>query len=129
MNDGSSSAKTMDERELFLVITAETGIPAYAVLSLAEVEDANAEGLSKSLKSSFTKVGMTIDHKHHEVGMCSDGAPVNVKLHCLIKDEIGEHYPAHTTELSMHDAFKKEPLNVESENDYVGIYYFFRRLI
>ena len=90
MNDGSSIVKTMDERKLFLVKTAETGIPTY-VLSLAEVEDANAEVLSKSLKSSFTKVGIMIDCKHHEVGMCSDGAAVNVKLHGLIKAEIGEH--------------------------------------
>ena len=52
MIDGSSCVKTMDEMKLFLVKTAETGIPTYAVLSLAEVEDANDEGLNKSLKSA-----------------------------------------------------------------------------
>ena len=73
-----------------------------------------------------------IDRKHHEVGTRSDGATVKVKWHGLIKAEIGEHYqlilcPALKIELSMHDAFKEEPLNVESENAYVGIYYYFIR--
>ena len=53
MNDGSSSAKTVDERELFLIKTVEAGLPRYSVLSLAEVAEATAEGVNGSLKSSF----------------------------------------------------------------------------
>ena len=44
MNDGSSSTKTMDEKELFLIKTAPSGIPKFSIMSLEEVEDADAEG-------------------------------------------------------------------------------------
>ena len=44
MNDGSGSAKTMDEKELFLMKTAAEGYPKYTVMSLEEPENAHAEG-------------------------------------------------------------------------------------
>ena len=43
MNDGSSSAKTLNEKELFLIKTASDGIPKFSMMSLEEPEDANAE--------------------------------------------------------------------------------------
>ena len=36
-NDGSSSAKTMDEKELFLIKNAPSGIPKFSIMSLEEV--------------------------------------------------------------------------------------------
>ena len=132
MNDGSSSAKTMNGRELFLIKTAAAGVPRYSVFSLAEVADATAEGLNESLKSSFEKININIDRKDHEIVMCADGVVVNIKYPWIIKEEIGEHYqlilcPAHKIELAMHDAFKNEPLNQDAEKDYVCVYCFFRR--
>ena len=64
--------------------------------------------------------------------MCTDGAPVNIHMHGLVKDELGNHhqlilFPAHKLELAMHDAFKTVPLNTKCENDSVNIYYFFKR--
>ena len=44
MNDGSGSAKTMDEKELFLMKTVAEGYPKYTVMSLEEPENAHAEG-------------------------------------------------------------------------------------
>ena len=63
--------------------------------------------------------------------MCPDGAPINVCMHGLLKDELGNHHqlilcPAHKLQLAMHDAFKTVPLNTECENDSVNIYYFFK---
>ena len=49
MNDGSSSAKTMDEKELFVMKTASTGTPTFTVIDLEEPEDADAVGLKKAM--------------------------------------------------------------------------------
>lgn len=55
INDGSSSAKTMDEKELFVMKSAPEGIPKFTVMSLEEPEDADAAGLKKVMKKSFEK--------------------------------------------------------------------------
>ena len=45
-NDGSSSSKTMDEKELFIMKSAPNGIIQFSIMSLEEPEEANAaEGL------------------------------------------------------------------------------------
>ena len=44
-NDGSSSAKTMDEKQLFIIKTAHKVEVKFSVMSLKEPEEANAEGL------------------------------------------------------------------------------------
>ena len=44
MNDGSSSAKTMDEKELFLMKTAGTGKPTFSLMSLAEPDETTVIG-------------------------------------------------------------------------------------
>ena len=67
-----------------------------------------------------------------EIGMCTDVAAVNVKLHRLVKSEIGEHYlltlcPGHKVELALHDAFKHSKLNTTTKKDYKDIYYFFKK--
>ncbi|XP_071958585.1 uncharacterized protein [Antedon mediterranea] len=81
LNDGSSSAKTMDEKELFLIKTAAFGVPTFNVMTLEEPSSTTAEGLKDALDSSFVKMNFTFDRKLKELGMCSDGAAVNLKLH------------------------------------------------
>ena len=92
MNDGSSSAKTHDEKELFLMKTAADGIPKFSIMSLEEPDDADAEGLKVAMDKSFEKLALTINRRDHEIGMCADGAAVNFVLYELVKAEIGEHY-------------------------------------
>ena len=132
MNDGSSSAKTMDEKELFKIKTAPSGIPKFSFMSLEEVEDVDAEGLKVALEKSHEKSSLTKERKLQEVGMRTDGVPVSVCMHELVKEELGNHHqlilcPAHKLELGIHDAFKTVPLNTKCENDSVNIYYFFKR--
>ena len=52
-NDGSSSAKTMDEKELFIMKSAHDGIVKF--MSLEEPEEANAEGLKAASENSIKK--------------------------------------------------------------------------
>ena len=64
--------------------------------------------------------------------MCTDGAPVNVKMHRLIKNELGEHYlltlcPAHKIELAIKDVFELSNLNNDCNTDYVNIFYLFKK--
>ena len=131
MSDGSSSTKTMDEKELFLMKTASTGVPKFSVISLEEVENAHAEGLKLAMENSVGKLNLTVDRKDKELGICTDGAAVNVKMHRLIKEEMGEHEfilcPPHKVELAINDAFKEVPIELEVNKDYVNIYYFFKR--
>ena len=59
--------------------------------------------------------------------MCTDGAPVNIKMHKLIKTELGEHYlltlrPAHKIRLALQDAFESSDLNNDCNMDYVNIF-------
>ena len=49
LNDGSSSAKTTDEKEIFLITTAAKGTPKFEVMSLEEPKSCDAEGLKESL--------------------------------------------------------------------------------
>ena len=46
--DGSSSAKTMDEKELYVVKTYDNGKARFDVLALEQPDDANANGLKDS---------------------------------------------------------------------------------
>ena len=59
MNGGSSSAKMMDEKELFLFKTASSGTPKFSIMSLEEVETADAEGLKVVLEKSVSKLNLT----------------------------------------------------------------------
>ena len=66
-NDGSSSAKTMDEKELFIIKTARKGEVKFSIMSLEEPEEVNAEGLKKTLENSILKLGLNIERKNREV--------------------------------------------------------------
>ena len=132
MNDGSSSAKTMDEKELFFNKNCSLWYFNFSIMNLEEVKDADVEGLKVALQKSLEKLSLTKERKLQEICMCTDGAPVNVRMHELVKEEFGDHHqlilcPAHKLELAIHDAFKTVPLNAECENDSVNIYYFFKR--
>ena len=90
INDGSSSAKTMDEKKLFLIKTASSGTPKFSIKSLEEVEDADA-GLKVVLEKSVNKLNLTKDRRLQEIGMCTDG-PVNIKMYEMVKEELGNHH-------------------------------------
>ena len=132
MNDGSSSAKTMDEKELFLMKSAAEGYPKYTVMSLEEPENAHAEGLKRAMENSFEKLNLIPPRKNKELGMCTDVASVNVALHRLVKEEMGEHYllglcPSHKVELALTDAFKESTLNDKCDEDLRNTYYLFKK--
>ena len=64
--------------------------------------------------------------------MCTDGAPVNAKMHQLIQTELGEHYlltlcPAHKIELAIKDAFEQLDSNNNCNKGYVNVYYLFKK--
>ena len=64
--------------------------------------------------------------------MCTDGTPINVKMHQLIQTELGEHYlltlcSAHKIELAIKDTFKQSDLNNNCNKDYVNVYYLFKK--
>lgn len=92
MNDGSSSSKTLDEKELFLITTASEGIPKFSIMSLEEPEDANTDGLKTSMEHSFEKLELSVKRAEHEIGLGCDGASVNKALHDLLKAEFRYHY-------------------------------------
>ena len=66
-NDGSSSAKAMGEKELFIIKTAHKGEVKFSIMSLDEPEVANAEGLKLALENSILKLGLNTERKNREV--------------------------------------------------------------
>ena len=130
--DGSSSVKILDEKELYVIKTCVGGEPKFQVMSLEEPDESNAEGLKNAFENSVSKMKFNFDRRSKEIGMCSDAAAVNVKLHKLLKPDMGEHYlltlcPGHKVELALGDAFKISILNTSTEKDYKDIYYFFKK--
>ena len=132
LNEGSRSAKTMDKNELFLCKSVLTGVPNFAVLSVEEVVKADHEGLKAALGHSVEKVGISINRSDKEIGMCSDVAPVNIAMHRVVKEQIGDCYmlvlcPNHKIELAIHGAFDLSNLNALSESNLTNVYYLFCR--
>ena len=66
-NDSSSSAKTMDKKELFIIKTAHKGEFKFNIMSLEEPNEANAEGLKPALENSIMNLGLNIKIKEREV--------------------------------------------------------------
>ena len=66
-NDGSSSAKTMDKKELFIIKTAHKGEVKFNVMSLEEPNKANAVGLKAALENLIMKLGLNIERKERKV--------------------------------------------------------------
>ena len=100
-------------------------------MSLEDVKDSSAPGLKVALEESIEKMSFSFVRKSKEVGMCADGAAVNVAAYNLVKEELGEHYllilcPAHKLELAIKDAFKISNFNQEAQKDLNDIFYLFR---
>ena len=62
-DNGSSSAKTMDEKGLFIIKTAHKGKVKFNVMSLEEPNEPNAKGLKATLENSIMKLGLNIKKK------------------------------------------------------------------
>ena len=89
--DGSSSAKTNDEKELYLIKTCDKGRPAFDVLSLQEPASVDTVGLKSSMDKAVQEAKLTIPRKHHEIGVGSDGTSANKRLFLLEKQDVGDH--------------------------------------
>ena len=62
--DGSSTAKTMDEKELFIIKTARKDEVKFSIMSLKEPEEANPERLKLALENLILKLGLNIERKN-----------------------------------------------------------------
>ena len=130
--DGSSSAKSMDEKEVYVIKTCDKGKPRFDILALQQPEDADAKGLKSSLDCAIDKAKLTVDRKSREIGLGSDGTNTNKALYRLEKEKIGDHLilvlcASHKLEFAIHDAFKKSKLNDAAEEQLVVTYYLFKR--
>ena len=130
--DGSSSTKIVDEKELYIMKTCLNGKPLFQVISLEEPEEGNVVGLQAALENALSKMEFTFSREDKEIGICSDAASVNIKLWKLIKDELGQQYflskcISHKFELAVGDAFKGSSVNQTVEQNYIDIYYFFKK--
>ena len=65
LNDGSSSAKTNDEKEVFLIRTDPKGKPEVSLISLEEPVEGDTNGLRDALNSSISglKLNEEFDRK------------------------------------------------------------------
>ena len=102
LNDGSSSAKTKDEKEVFLIKIAPKGKPEVSLISLEEPIEGDTNGLRDVLNRSISGLNLNeeFNRKTREIVMCSDGAKVNFSHYELLKTDLGGHYlhiwcPAH----------------------------------
>ena len=66
-NDESSSAKTMDEKELFIMKIAHKYEVKFHAMSLEKPDEANTEGLKAALETSIMKLAINIERKNIEV--------------------------------------------------------------
>ena len=86
LTDSSSSAKTMNEKEPYVIKTRDKGKPRFDVLALEQLDDAGAKGLKESLDNAVKKANVSIDKKTHETGLGSDGTNTNKVLYKLEKE-------------------------------------------
>ena len=87
--DGASSAKCVDEKELFIMKTCVQGKPTFNVMSLEEPDECNADGINEAMKNSINKLNFNFERKNKEIGMCSDGTAVNHAVYNQLVDELG----------------------------------------
>ena len=130
--DGSSSAKTNDEKEVYVIKTCKGGKPRYDVLSLEQPEDADAPGLKHSLDSAMEKARFLFNCHDHEFVLGSNGTNTNKALYRLEKENVGDHLCLILClnlklELAVHDAIKQSSLNEDAEAQLVSTYYLFKR--
>ena len=132
LTDGSSSAKTMGEKELYVIMTCDKGKPRFDVLALEQPEEASAKGLKESLNNAVKKAKLSIDTKTHKIGLGSDGTNTNKVLYKLEKKEIGDWLIeilclSHKPELVIHYALKQSKLISDAEEQLELVYCVFKR--
>ena len=66
-NNRSSTAKTMDKKELFIMKTTHKGEVKFHAMRLKEPDEANEDGLKAVLETSIIKLGINIERKNREV--------------------------------------------------------------
>jgi len=69
MYDGSSSAKTNDEKEVYVIKTCFKGEPQFDVLALEEPADVSADGLLASLVNAIEKAKFAFHRREREVNV------------------------------------------------------------
>ena len=129
--DGASSAKCVDEEELFIMKTCVQGKPTFNVMSLEEPDECNADSINEAMKNSFNKLNFNFERKNKEIDMCGDRAAVYCAVYNRLVDELGPQYlsmfcPSHKFELALNDAFQISKLNKNSEKSYTDTYIFFK---
>ena len=133
LTDVSSSAKTMDEKELYVIKTCDKGKPWFDdVLALEQPDDAGANSLKESLENAVKKANLSTDKKTHEIGLGSGGTNTNKVLYKLEKEEIGDWLIqslclSHKIQLVIHNAFKQSKLNRDAEEQLELVYYLFKQ--
>ena len=86
--DGSSSATTNNEKELYLTKTCKNGKPRFDVLSLQQPYDTSASGLHLSLKDSVRRTNFSFERRERMVGLGPDGTNTNEYLYELEKKRL-----------------------------------------
>ena len=130
--DGSSSAKTNDEKKLYVIKTCKNGSPKFDILSLQQPEDTNAEGLHMALQRAVSNAKFTFPRKDRLIGVGSDGASANKSLYKLEKAAVGDHLVfswclSHKLELALHDAFKSSNLDSKAQKQLELEFYLFKK--
>ena len=133
LSDGSSNAKTMDEKELVLIKSCNDGTPKFNVLGLQVVEEGNHTGIADAIQGAVDKASFEFERRDREIGLCTDGAAVNTAAARVIREELAiDNYlhtlcPAHKVELAIQDAFNVVNFNKDCEKDLIDIYYLFKK--
>ena len=132
LTDVSSNAKTMDEKELYVIKTCDKGKPRFDVLALEQPDDAGANSLKESLDNAVKKANLSTDKKTHKIGLGSDGTNANKVLYKLEKEEIGDWLIqilclSQKLGLVIHDTFKQSKLNRDAEEQLELVYYLFKQ--
>ena len=130
--DSSSNAKTMDEKEVYVIKSCDMRKPCYNVLALQQAAEADAQGLHNSLKAAVAKVEFNFDRTMRLIGLGSNGTNTNKALYCLEKKKVGDHLIlvlciSHKLELALKDSFKPCKLDDVAENQLNSTYYFFEK--
>ena len=128
MFDGATDYSA-NENEVVYVRHLEDGQPVNRLVGLTAAESATADGVVNCLNSTFAKFKLP-NWNDQLVGMCADGASVNLgqiggvvaKLREKTPHIIDIHCMAHRLELALHDMQKQIPM-VNKVDDVLGSIY------
>ena len=57
--DGTSSAKCIDKKELFMIKTCMEGNPTFNVMSLEQPKECDTPGIKEAMQNSISKMNFT----------------------------------------------------------------------